>query len=113
MGPQLGIEPNVSFNWVDLPEGSFRDTLLSGRTSFTMTPRMFVAALVQYSSANNSTSTNLRFRWEYQPGSELFVVYTEGRSTLEEPLRPLDRFGDRTSLQNRGFVIKINRLFRL
>ncbi len=113
MGPRLGIEPNVSLNWVDLPEGSFRDTLLSARTSFTMTPRMFVAALVQYSSANNSTSSNLRFRWEYQAGSELFVVYTEGRSTLEEQLRPLDRFGDRTSLQNRGFVVKINRLFRL
>jgi hypothetical protein len=113
MGPRVGIEPNVSLNWIDLPEGSFRDTLLSARTSFTMTPRMFVAALVQYSSANNSTSTNLRFRWEYQAGSELFLVYTEGRSTLEEPLRPLDRFGARTSLQNRGFVVKINRLFRL
>ncbi len=47
-----------------------------------MTPRMFVAALVQYSSSNTSLSTNLRFRWEYQPGSELFVVYTEGRTTL-------------------------------
>jgi hypothetical protein len=113
VGSRIGIEPNVSLNWVDLPEGSFQDTLLSARTSFTMTPRMFVAALAQYSSANNTTSTNLRFRWEYQPGSELFVVYTEGRSTLEEPLRPLDRFGARTSLQNRGFVAKINRLFRL
>ena len=113
MGPRLGIEPNVSLNWVDLPDGSFRDTLLSARTSFTMTPRMFVAALVQYSSANNWTSTNLRLRWEYQPGSELFVVYSEGRSRLEEHLRPLDRFGDRTTVQNRGLVVEINRLFRL
>jgi hypothetical protein len=113
MAPRLGVEPNVSLNWVDLPEGSFRDTLLSARTSFTMTPRMFVAALVQYSSANNSTSTNLRLRWEYQPGSELFVVYSEGRSMLEEHLRPLDRFGDRTTLQNRGLVVKLNRLFRM
>ena len=77
-----------------------------------MTPRMFVSGLVQYSSANNSTSTNLRFRWEYQAGSELFLVYSEGRSMLEEHLRPLDRLGERTTLQNRGFVIKINRLFR-
>ncbi len=68
-----------------------------------MTPRMFVAALVQYSSSSSSLSTNLRFRWEYQPGSELFVVYTEGRSTL-----PLTG----TELENRGFVVKINRLFR-
>ena len=68
-----------------------------------MTPRMFVAALVQYSSSTTSLSTNLRFRWEYQPGSELFVVYTEGRATLPEHAMPLE---------NRGFVVKINRLLR-
>ena len=100
---QLGIEPNISLNWIDLPQGSFTNTVVGGRTVFTMTPRMFVAALVQYSSSNTSLSTNLRFRWEYQPGSELFVVYTEGRSTL-----PVGR----TDFENRGFVVKFNRLFR-
>ena len=64
---------------------------------------MFVAALVQYSSSSTSLSTNLRFRWEYEPGSDLFVVYTEGRSTLPER---------GTELQNRGIIVKINRLFR-
>ena len=47
-----------------------------------MTPRMFVAALVQHASSSHSLTTNLRFRWEYQPGSELFVVYTDGHDTL-------------------------------
>ena len=101
--PQLGVEPNISLNWIDLPEGRFTTTVVGGRATFTMTPRMFVAALVQYSSSNTSLSTNLRFRWEYQPGSELFVVYTEGRSTLPP---------HGTDLQSRGFVVKINRLFR-
>jgi hypothetical protein len=101
--PRFGVEPNVSLNWVDVPQGRFRDTIVGGRTFFTMSPRSFVAALIQYSSANTSLSTNLRLRWEYQPGSELFIVYTEGRSTL--PPRG-------TELQNRGFVVKINRLFR-
>jgi hypothetical protein len=64
---------------------------------------MFVAALVQYSSSTASLSTNLRFRWEYEPGSELFIVYTEGRSTLPP---------EGTALESRGFVVKINRLFR-
>jgi hypothetical protein len=101
--PQLGVEPNISLNWIDLPQGRFRTTILGGRATFTMTPRMFFAALVQHSSSSTSLSTNLRFRWEYQPGSELFVVYTEGRSTLPP---------HGTELQNRGFVVKINRLFR-
>ena len=72
-GNQLGIEPNISVNWVDLPEGRFTDTVISARPTFTMTPRMFVSALVQCWS-NATVSTNLRFRWEYQPGSELFLV---------------------------------------
>ena len=102
---QLGVEPNISLNWIDLPQGRFRTTVLGGRATFTMTPRMYVAALVQYTSHTTSLSTNLRFRWEYQPGSELFLVYTEGRSTLP----PIGT----QALQNRGFVVKINRLFRL
>ncbi len=73
------------------------------RTLYTMTPRMFLTALVQYSSSTTSLSGNVRFRWEYQPGSELFVVYTEGRDTL--PVRGVP-------LETRGFVVKINRLLR-
>ena len=103
MTPQFGIEPSISLNWVDLPEGEFTNTILGGRVTYTMSPQMFVASLVQYSSSNTSLLTNVRFRWEYQPGSEFFVVYTEGRTTL--PPRGTD-------LQNRGLVIKINRLLR-
>ena len=76
---------------------------MGARSVFTVSPRMFVAALMQYSFANANVSTNLRFRWEYQPGSELFVVYSEGRSTLPT---------HGTLLENRGFVVKINRLLR-
>ena len=47
-----------------------------------MTPLMFVSALLQYNSSDNSVSSNVRLRWEYQPGSELFVVYNEQRDTL-------------------------------
>jgi hypothetical protein len=101
--PQLGLEPTISLNWIDLPAGSFTNTVVGARSVFTMTPRMFVAALVQHSSSNDSISTNLRFRWEYHPGSELFIVYSEGRSTF--PPRG-------TELENRGLVIKVNRLFR-
>jgi hypothetical protein len=104
-GAHLGIEPNVSINWVDLPlpQGPLTITAVGSRTTFTVTPRMFVAALVQYGSSNTSFSTNLRFRWEYRPGSELFVVYTEGRSTL--PVGHMD-------LESRGIFVKLTKLFR-
>ena len=104
--PQFSIEPSLSLNWIDLPSGSFSTELLTGRFTYTFNPRMFLSGLVQYNSAGDSLSTNLRLRWEYTPGSELFVVYTEDLDT--DPLRP----NRTTELRNRGFVIKFNRLFR-
>ncbi len=104
--PQMSVEPSVSFNWIDTPLGSFRTDLAVTRINYAFNPRMFLSGLVQYNSASDTVSTNLRLRWEYSPGSELFVVYTEDRDP--NPLRP-DRF---TELRTRGFVIKFNRLFR-
>jgi len=86
--PQLSIEPSVAFNWVDLPEGSFNTQLARARVTYTFTPRMFFSGLIQYSSSGDSFSTNLRFRWEYSPGSELFVVYSEDRDTGSPGARP-------------------------
>ena len=103
LSPQLSVEPSLSFNWIELPQGAFTTELLAARATYTLTPRMFVAALLQYNSGADSLGTNIRLRWEYQPGSELFVVYTDERDTLT-PRFP--------GLQNRAFVVKFNRLFR-
>jgi len=101
---RLALEPNMQVNWIDLPTGSFTTTLVSTRVTAPLTPRMFVSALLQYNSSNDSFSNNVRLRWEYSPGSELFVVYSEGRDTS---------LGVFPELQNRSFVVKFNRLFRL
>jgi hypothetical protein len=103
VSPQLSVEPGVSVNRVRLPFGDFTATLVSARTTFTVTPLMFVSGLVQYNSSNHTVGANVRLRWEYQPGSELFVVYNEGRDTL---LR------GSSTLQQRALIFKINRLFR-
>jgi hypothetical protein len=70
-----------------------------------MTPRMFVSGIVQYSSAARSLGSNLRFRWEYRPGSELFVVYTDDYDS--------DPAAGAQALRNRAFVVKVNRLLRM
>ena len=104
--PQFTVEPSVSVNWIDTPAGSFRADLIVSRVTYTLTPRMFVSGLAQYNSNTDAISNNFRLRWEYTPGSELFVVYSEDRNT--NPLMP-NRFSE---LRNRGFVVKVNRLFR-
>jgi hypothetical protein len=104
LSERLSFEPTLSFNSVDLPQGSFRTDLAVTRVNYAFTPRMFLSGLVQYNSGNDSFSTNLRLRWEYQPGSELFIVYTEARDT-----DVFDRFSE---MSNRGLTVKINYLLR-
>jgi hypothetical protein len=104
---RLSVEPTVSLNWVNLPTGSFTATLISGRGTLSFTPRMLVAALIQYNSAGNLITTNIRYRWEFQPGSEVFVVYSDGRDTRHT------FGGEFPSLINRGFTVKVTRLFRM
>jgi len=103
LSSQFSLEPSYSFNMVELAEGDLTTHLLNTRVTYAMSARSFVSALVQYNSASNRVSTNARLRWEYQPGSELFVVYNEQRDTLGE------RFPD---LVNRAFIVKVTRLFR-
>lgn len=100
---QLSIEPNYSINRVMLVEGAFTTHLAGARVTYTMTPAMFASALLQYNSTNELMAANVRLRWEYAPGSELFVVYNEERDTLAR------RFPD---LANRALIVKVNRLFR-
>ena len=100
---RLAVEPRMSFDRIMLPEGAFTTKLVSTRTTYDLTPRMFVAALIQYNSSVSSFGTNIRFRWEYQPGSDLFVVYGEGRDTSIPAL---------LTLQNRSVVVKYTHLFR-
>ena len=78
---QLSVEPSVTVNRGVLPAGTFTTSLLRARVDFAFTPLRFLSALLQYSSNDQSLSSNIRFRWEYRPGSELFVVYTDDRDT--------------------------------
>ncbi len=97
------LEPTLTVNHVALPAGTFTNTVLVARTDYGFSPRRFISGLLQYSSSTHVLSSNVRFRWEYKPGSELFVVYTDERDTLK-PGYP--------DLRNRAFVVKATRLLR-
>jgi hypothetical protein len=103
LSSQLSVEPTYTFNRVELVQGSFTTHLAGSRVIYTMTPLMFASALLQYNSDNKAVTANLRLRWEYQPGSELFVVYNEERNTVSRGF---------PGLTGRTLIVKINRLFR-
>jgi hypothetical protein len=102
-GPRFYAEPTMSLNYFKTPFGDGDANIISSRLTYTLTPRMFASALVQYQSAAAAVSTNARFRWEYQPGSELFVVYSDGRTTAGPGFPAID---------NRSLVVKVTKLFR-
>jgi hypothetical protein len=104
----LSVEPTFSISRVERPSASFTTQLARARVDYGFTPLMFASALVQFSSAERAVSTNVRFRWEYAPGSELFLVYTDERSTNDPAAPPTTVLG----LRNRAFVVKVNRLLR-
>ena len=103
VSPRLSLQPTASMNRVHLGAGDFTTNLVGSRVTFTMTPLSFASALVQYNSSTHSVASNLRLRWEYQPGSEFFVVYNEQRDTGAARL---------PGLANRSFIVKLNRLVR-
>ena len=103
INPHLSFEPGVTLNWVELPWGNFVSRLLTTRTIVTPTPRMLISSLVQYNAANHSVSSSVRLNWEYQPSSQFFVVYSDGRNTLGRGV---------PDLLNRSFAVKITRLLR-
>jgi hypothetical protein len=104
---QFSVEPRFSVTKIELPASSFTTKQVGARTDYGFSPRMFASALLQWSSADHTFSSNVRFRWEYRPGSEFFVVWTDDQDT--NPLQPVR---GNIALRNRAFVIKMTRLFR-
>jgi hypothetical protein len=101
--PRFSVEPGVTIDWVSLPYGDFTARLISSRFTLTPTARMLLSSLIQYNAAAGSLSSSVRLRWEYTGGSELFIVYSDGRNTLTTGF---------PSLLNRTFAVKATRLVR-
>jgi hypothetical protein len=101
--PQFALEPAVSLNWIRLPYGNFSAPVVSTRVIFTPNAKTALTSYLQYNGSSRTMSASLRLRWEYLPGSELFVVYSDGRNTLT---------GGYPDLLNRSVAVKVTRLFR-
>jgi hypothetical protein len=103
LSARVNIEPGLTMNWVNLPYGSFKNRLMTARGIYTPSPRTLISSLVQYNASDHTLSSSVRLRWEYVPGSEFFVVYSDGRN-ITEAMVP--------GLVNRTFAIKLTRLLR-
>ncbi len=101
--PQFVIEPSLSLNWVRLPYGDFSAPVIGSRVIFMPNPQTALTSFVQYNGSTHTVNTSIRLRWEYRGGSEIFVVYSDGRDT-RAPGYP--------DLLNRSLAFKMTRLLR-
>jgi hypothetical protein len=99
----FAAEPTLTLNWVTLPYGDFTARLVGARFAVSPSPRLAFSSLTQFNPGAHSLTSSVRMRWEYTPGSDLYVVYSDGRDTAT-PRFP--------GLQNRSFAVKVTRLFR-
>ena len=91
---------DVGDGTTELVDGKFSATVLGNRISYSFTPRMVLQSLIQYNSAADRWSANIRFSLLEQANTGLFVVFnqTTGFGMIDGPL-------------NRSFTIKYTRLF--
>ena len=87
---RLATELQYRRNDVRLPAGNFEVNLGTLRVDYSVSPRMTVRSLLQYNSSTNDMSTSIRFNWRYRPGSDLYVVYNDLRTSLTADV-PRDR----------------------
>jgi hypothetical protein len=68
-------------NAVTLPDASFTADVYGGRVTWGLSTSVITSAYVQYNAEAEEVFSNLRLNLIHAPLSDLFIVYTERRST--------------------------------
>ena len=101
--PRLRMELNYNYNFVDLPEGRFHTNTYGLRTYYYFNTELYFKAYLQLNddkllyAGQEKVISNLMLRWIYSPGSNIYLVYNDGRM-----LGPAA-----TEIINRTFLLKV------
>lgn len=78
--PTRHVTAGLGYEWrnVNLREGEFDVTISSGRLNLAFSPDLSWNTTVQYDSVSGQMGLNSRVRYTYRPGSDLFLVVTQG-----------------------------------
>jgi hypothetical protein len=77
----FNVSANVQFNDIELPQGAFTTTLVTGRVNYFLNTKVFLNALLQYNTDARQWSSNVRFNVIHRPLSDIFLVYNERRNS--------------------------------
>ncbi|MBI5286741.1 MAG: hypothetical protein HY878_04020, partial [Deltaproteobacteria bacterium] len=77
----IRVSPGFTRSEIDLPGGRFVANLINAGLEYSLSPRAFFNALLQWNDDTDEFLMNLRFNYEYRPGSDIYIVYNERRDT--------------------------------
>jgi hypothetical protein len=101
-GAHLSLSATYTRSEAALPAGGFVAHVSGLRVGWAFSTRLATHVYAQYNSLDRRLVANLRLRFIYRPGSDLYVVFNEERG---EP-------GDPRALLSRGFAVKGSWLVR-
>jgi hypothetical protein len=76
---KLNASITMQLNDITLPTVSYLSTLTTTRVNYNFNTKVFVNALLQYSTDSHQLSSNIRFNVIHRPLSDIFFVYNEHR----------------------------------
>jgi hypothetical protein len=76
---KLNASVTMTLNDISLPTVSYLSTLTTSRINYNFNTKVFVNALLQYSTDSHQLSSNIRFNVIHRPLSDFFFVYNEHR----------------------------------
>ena len=100
VGARFATRLQWSRNDFDLPAGAFTTDIVRAAIAYDFSPRLSLAALVQYNSRSDQVLTNVRLNFIHTPGADLYLVYNERR--LAEDADTIDR----------ALILKVDHLLR-
>ena len=81
---RFNIRGDYARNNIELRDGSLATYEVGLQRKFTLSPRMFLNALIRYNSDKSQVASHIRFHLIQGPSSDLFIVYNEQQDIERE-----------------------------
>jgi len=106
--PQVRLELQYNYNHVNLPQKNFQTNTLGIRALYYFSTELYFKAYVQWNDdklrfgGKEKLISNFLVRWIYSPGSDLYLLYNDGRMFGHGP----------DEINNRTLMLKFTYLWR-
>lgn len=110
VSPHLELAASYLYNQIRFPDRDqrFDAHLARLRIGTALNTKVSTNAFIQFNSATNTVSANVRFRYNFREGNDLWIVYNEGINTDRHRIIPTLPFTD-----TRTILLKYTYTFQL